>query len=113
MTEMRKVTSGLLEYANRELLPKLDPTRQFLAGAALGMLSGRMEAVAGELAKNPLVSALGLVQGNMVDLDSIYNALNAQFAKQPVLPVDIPMLGRFNFNAGDATLLYQIISGMP
>jgi hypothetical protein len=113
MIEMRKVTSGMLEFANRELLPKLDPTRQFFAGAVLGLMSGRLEAVAGELAKNPLVNTLGIVQGNMVDLDAIYSALSAQFGKQPVLPVNIPMLGQYNFNAADATLLYQIISGMP
>ena len=113
MIELRRVKAGVLEYANREILPKLDPTRQFLAGAVLGMAAGKVEAVVGKLGENEMVKTLGIVEGNMVDVEGIYGALQAQFAKQPVLPVNIPMVGLINFKAEDAALLYQIISSTP
>lgn len=113
MIEMRRFKAGVLEYANREILPKMDPTRQFVAGVVLGLASNKMEAMLSKLAENELVKMLGIVEGDQVDLDAIHNALQAQFAKQPVLPVDIPMMGRINFRAEDASTLFQIINGMP
>lgn len=113
MIEMRRVKAGLLDYANRELIPKLDPGKQFMAGVVLGLSSGQLESVLTELAGNGWMKMLGVVEGNMVDLDKLYAALTEQFARQPVLPLKLPVLGAFNFRSEDATALYQTIISTP
>lgn len=113
MIEMRRVKDGLLEYANRELIPKMEPGKQFMAGVVMGLSAGRLESILTELAGNSWVKMLGIVEGNMVDLEKLYAAMTEQFARQPVLPLSLPMLGTFNLNAEDAKALYKTIVRTP
>ena len=36
MVSTQQVVKGVLEYADKNIMPKLDGTKQFLAGIALG-----------------------------------------------------------------------------
>lgn len=111
MMEMARIRDGILDYATERVLPKMSPARQFVAGAALGLMATRAEAMVKELAKNDLVKASGLITENgMVDLDAVYDALLVQMRKQRELPIDIPMMGRMTFNESDLTELYRYIA---
>lgn len=111
MMEMARIRDGILNYATERVLPKMSPARQFVAGAALGLMATRAEAMVQELAKNDLVKASGLITENgMVDLDAVYDALLVQMRKQRELPIDIPMMGRMTFNESDLTELYRYIA---
>lgn len=110
MVEMSRIRDGVLDYATERVLPKMSPARQFLAGTALGLVAARADAIMKMLAENELVKASGLVTENgMVDLETVYDAAMAQMHKQQTLPVDIPMMGRWTFDADDLNELYRTI----
>lgn len=111
MMEMTRIRDGILDYATERVLPKLTPARQFVAGAALGLVAARSDALMQELAKNDLIRASGLVTENgMVDLDAVYDAMLVQMRRQHQLPIDIPMMGRMTFDESDLTELYRYIA---
>ena len=111
MMEMARIRDGVLDYATERVLPKLSPGRQFVAGAALGLVAARADALMQELAKNELIKASGLMTENgMVDIDAVYEAAMVQMRRQRTLPVDIPMLGRMTFDESDLTELYRYIA---
>lgn len=111
MMEMARIRDGILDYATERVLPKMSPSRQFVAGAALGLVAARSEALMQELTKNELIKASGLVTENgMVDLDAVYDAMLVQMRRQRELPIDIPMMGRMTFNESDLTELYRYIA---
>lgn len=110
MVEMERIRDGVLEYASARVLPKMSPARQFVAGTALGLVAARADALTKALAENELVKASGLVAENgMVDIDTVYEAAMQQMHKQRTLPVDIPMMGRWTFDADDLSELYRTI----
>lgn len=110
MVTSKQVVAGVLEYADRNLMPKLDPAKQFLAGVALGMTGGKAEALMASLSQQPMIAALGIVQQNGdVDLDALYAAASAQMDKQKYLPIDIPVIGKLTFDKGDLDELYRTI----
>ena len=110
MVSTNQVKVGIANYAYKNLLPKFEPWKQFIAGTAIGALGGKAEALIQGLGKNPAIVATGLLQENgMVDLDSIYKSALEQIQRQGSLPVDIPMIGRVVFGPDDVSALYQEI----
>ena len=111
MVEMRSVRDGIVAYANERVLPKLTPGRQFVAGAAVGLVAARWEALMHDLINNDMVKASGLVAENgMVDVDALYDVLLTQMRKQGSLLIDIPMIGHMTFDESDLSELYRYIA---
>ena len=111
MVEMARIRDGMIAYATERVLPKLTPGRQFVAGAAMGLVAARADALMQELTKNELIKASGLVTENgMVDVDAVYEAALTQMRRQGTLPVEIPMIGHMTFNESDLTELYRYIA---
>lgn len=110
MVTSKQVVAGVLEYADRNIMPKLDGSKQFLAGMALGMVGGKAEALMASLSQQPMIAALGVVQQNGdLDLDALYAAAATQMDKQKNLSIDIPVIGRLTFDRGDLDELYRTI----
>lgn len=110
MVTSKQIVSGVLEYADKRVLPKLESSRQFLAGTVLGIAASRADPIVRELGKMPMVAMLGVVAENGdVDLDALYSAASAQIERQKTLPIDIPVIGRLTFDKTDIDELYQII----
>lgn len=110
MVTSKQVVAGVLEYANRHIMPMLDSSKQFLAGMALGIAGGKAEALMASLSQQPMIAALGIVQPNGdVDLETLYAAAGAQLDKQKTLPIDIPIIGRLTFDRSDLDELYRAI----
>lgn len=111
MVEMARIRDGIIDYATERVLPKMTPGRQFVAGAAMGLVAARADALMQELTKNELIKASGLITENgMVDVDAVYEAALVQMRRQGTLPIEIPMMGRMTFNESDLTELYRYIA---
>ena len=94
MVTSKQVVAGVLEYADRHIMPMLDSSKQFLAGMALGIAGGKAEALMASLSQQPMIAALGIVQPNGdVDLETLYAAAGAQLDKQKNLYENHPATG--------------------
>lgn len=109
MIEVKKVAAGFTEYANRHILPKMPPTKQFVAGMALGLVGSRAEDLFGLLTDKEWAKALGLTDGRLVDIDRLYAVAKEQATKLGTIPIEVPMLGLLTFNSNDLDDLYRII----
>ena len=110
MVTSRQIVEGITEYANKDIMPKLEPSQQFMAGLVLGIAGGKADGMLKALAAQPMISALGVIQPNgEVDLDTLYAAASAQMDRQGFLPIDIPIIGRMTFDRGDLDNVYRAI----
>lgn len=110
MVTSKQIVEGVAEYADKNIMPKLEPTQQFLAGIALGVAGGKADGLLRTLAQQPMITALGVVRENGdVDLDTLYASASAQMERQGSLPIDIPIIGRMTFDRGDLDELYRTI----
>ncbi len=109
MVEYSKIKGGLMTYVDQHLMPKLDKQQQFLAGLAIGLYMPKADAMLDSLAQSEGVKALGLINGNSVDLERIYEAAKAQIRKQNDLPLSFPLIGRVTIGEADIDELYRTI----
>lgn len=110
MVSSKQIVDGIATYADKEIMPKLEPSKQFVAGIALGLVGGKADGMLRALAEQPMISALGVVKPNgEVDLDTLYAAASAQMERQGSLPIDIPIIGRMTFGRSDIDELYRAI----
>ena len=110
MVTVNQIKAGILDYAYQNILPQMEPVKQFLAGTAMGALSGKAEEMIRQAAKSPALLASGLISENgSVDLDGIYKAAMEQMQRQGSLPVNIPLIGTVVFKAEDVGALYRSI----
>lgn len=109
--EIAKVKDGVMLYATRHMMPKMDSKGQFVLGLALGAASGRLETLLRSLEDNGTVKALGLIHDGELDWDTLYGAAMAQMQRQKTLTLDIPMIGRLTFDEQDLRDLHVCIKG--
>lgn len=110
MVTSKQIVQGVVEYAEKDIMPKLEPTQQFIAGMALGVAGGKADGILRALAQQPMIAALGVIQQNgEVDLDTLYAAASAQMDRQGSLPIEIPIIGKMTFDRGDLDALYRAI----
>lgn len=111
MVEIARIKDGVMAYATRYMMPKMDSKGQFVLGLALGAVSGRVESIVGNLADNETIKALGIIRDGQVDWDTLYSAAMAQMQRQKTLVWDVPMLGRLTFDEQDLRDLHMCIRG--
>lgn len=110
MVTSKQIVEGVAAYADKNIMPKLEPTQQFLAGLALGVAGGKAEGMLKALSQQPMIAALDVFQPNgEVDIDTLYAAASAQMDRQGTLPIDIPVIGRMTFDRSDLDELYRSI----
>ena len=112
MATANQIKSGLGDYLEKHLMPKLDSKRQFLLGMAYGLCAGKMDTLIQIAQHNNALQALGVATENgEIDLDVLYAAANAQMQAQGKLAIDMPFIGAFAFDANDLRNLYDAIKG--
>lgn len=110
MITSKQLVEGVVEYANADVLPMLEPAKQFVAGMALGVVGSKADGLIKALAQQPMIAALGVIQLNgEIDIDALYAAASTQMDKQGSLPIDVPIIGKMTFNRGDLDALYRAI----
>ena len=103
------IRAGVMNYAYEKIMPSLEPGQQFMAGTVLGVFSGRASELLGYLAGQPVIKALGVVDGGNVDIDVLYDAAMEQIKRQGTVCFDVPLIGRLTMEQGDVRELYESI----
>lgn len=111
MVHKSKVLSGVAAYVDNEIVAKMAGSwKAWLVGGVAGLAVSKAGTAIDELAKNPMVAALGIVQGENIDVDALYAELLKQ-AQKGSATVDLPVVGPITFGVADVESLYRHIMG--
>ena len=108
MYNYNKVMSGVTKFIDNEIVSNLHDWRSWLLGSALGISLSKFDSVFDELKKNEFVKMLGVIKGDMIDVDTIYKELKKQANKGPIT-FTIPLVGALTLSDKDVDSLYRYI----
>lgn len=109
MVHKSKVLYGIAGYIDDEIVAKLSGSwKAWVVGGLAGIAVSRADGLITQYANNPMVKALGLIDGENIDVDAIIAELRKQ-AQRGSATVDIPMLGPITFTAADVDSLHRHI----
>jgi hypothetical protein len=111
MIHKSKVLYGIASYIDDEIVAKLaGGWKAWVVGGMAGIAVSRADGLLSQLANNPMVKALGLIDGENIDVETIYEELRRQ-AQKGAATVELPMLGVITFSVSDVDSLYRYIKG--
>lgn len=111
MIHYSRVIQGLMEYADAEILSKLNGSlKAWMIGAVLEAIGGSAERVYRQIQSIPMIDTLGIIDGENVDIDRLYAILRKQAQRGPATE-KIPIIGPITFSAADVDALYRHIKG--
>ena len=110
MATINQVKIGLSDFMLTTMAPRMDETRQFLAGVGTAFFSRKADQILRAVAQTSWARMFGLFDENGdIDIDTAFESMMEQFKRQPKFPVDILYFGQFSFTAHDIQLLYEKI----
>lgn len=111
MVHYSKVINGVMSYVDAEIVGKMNGSlKGWGVGIVAGLLGKRAEQMFMALREQPVLTSLGLVDGEMVDVEAIY-AEALRMAQRGSATANVPMLGAITFSAADVESLYRYIIG--
>ena len=111
MIHKSKVINGMAAYIENEIVSKMAGSwKAWVFGSAAALAVAKAGKLVDELANNPVVQALGVIQGENVDIDAIYTELLKQ-AQKSSMTIELPVVGPVTFGVGDVESLYRYIKG--
>lgn len=110
MVTINQFKAGLSDFIFTTMAPRMDETRQFIAGAGTFFAMRKADQIARAISQKEWAQIMGLFdeQGNM-DIETAFESIMDQFKRQPKFPVELPYFGCFSFTAHDIQELYNKI----
>lgn len=111
MVHRSKVINGLVGYVDEEIVAKMNGSwKAWVVGGAAGLVAARADRLMAALSDNQMIRALGLMDGENVDIEAIYAEMLKQ-AKRGSATIDVPLVGPVTFGVADVESLYRHIMG--
>lgn len=111
MVHYSRVIKGLVDYVDNDIISLFNGSmRAWGIGIAAGILAKRSEQIFVELKQNPALTSLGLIDGDMVDIEAIYSEA-LRMAQKGSATVNIPLIGPTTFKTADVENIYRYIMG--
>ena len=111
MIHFSRVINGAVNYIDNEIVSQMNGSlKGWGLGIVTGLMAKRAEQLFVELRQNPLIASLGVVDGEMIDIEAIY-AEALRIAQKGSATVNLPMIGAVTFKASDIESLYRHIMG--
>lgn len=109
MVHKSKVLRGIAAYIDDEIVSKLTGSwKAWAVGGLAGIAVSRGDALITQCAGNPIVKALGVIDGENIDVDIIISELRKQ-AQKGTATIDVPIIGPITFGAADIDSLHRHI----
>ena len=109
MLHYTKVIQGIANYIDAELVGKLAGSwKAWLLGGMAVIAMTRAEQIFQGIKYNPAMAALGLVDGENVNVDILFSELRKQ-AQKGTATATLPVIGPVTFTAADVDALYRYI----
>jgi len=111
MVHYTKVVHGLAEFINQDIVSKLNGSmKAWVVGGIVVLVSNKASALFNELKKTPMIESLGIIDGEMIDIETIYNSI-LPVAQKGSATINIPMIGAVTYSATDVESAYRYIVG--
>ena len=111
MIHKSRVLRGIAAYIDDEIVSKLAGSwKAWALGGLAAIAVNRGDALITQYASHPVVKGLGLMDGEMIDVDVIINELRRQ-ASRSTATIDVPLIGPITFGSSDIDSLYRHITG--
>lgn len=109
MVHKSKVLYGIAAYIDDEIVAKMAGSwKAWVIGGAAGIAVSRADAIIAQLAENPVIKAMGLIDGENIDVESVFAELRKQAQKTPAT-IAVPLIGPITFGPTDVDSLYRHI----
>lgn len=106
-----RVVQGILTYIQNEMAGKLAGSwKAWAINIMAGMAATKAESLMRELGANSVVKAMGLIDGENVNVDALMGELRKQ-AKDSTATINIPMIGAYTIGIADVDALDRYIRG--
>lgn len=111
MIHYSRVIQGLAAFVDNELVGKLAGSwKAWVLGGAAGIVAAKAQDIFMQYKDMPILAALGLVEGENINIDAVYAELKKQ-AQKGTATVSMPIIGPVTFGAADVDALYRYIKG--
>ena len=110
MVPYNQVVNGVTKYIDSEIVSKLTGWQRWAIGAGLGVAVSRGSHIMEQMRSMPLVKMLNIIDGDMVDVETIYSELRKQ-AERESINVALPAVGTVTFTRDDVEKVYSYIMG--
>ena len=108
MTDVNQVMAGISKFVDADIIPKLQSNQKILAGVMVGLALRKTNEIIDTLKDNSIISMLGIIEENKVDVDSLYQEIKKQVQKQSIV-LSVPMIGNITLNESDIDKIYNYI----
>lgn len=111
MIHYTRVVQGILCYVKDEMTARLAGSwKAWALGLFAAMTWNNVETLMQKLSKNNIVTTLGLIEGENVNVDAIMPELRKQ-AQNSTATINIPMIGAYTIGLADVDALDRYIRG--
>lgn len=111
MIHYTKVINGLMRYIDADILAQFNGSfGAWGAAIILGLTAKRVEQVYHSIANNALVKALGIIDGELIDIEAIY-AETLKASQKGSATLSLPIIGPITFKTADVESAYRYIIG--
>lgn len=109
MVHYSRVLQGIAAYIDNELVKSLAGSwKAWALGGMAGIAMSRAEQLYRSIKDNPVIAALGLVDGENVNTDLIFTELKKQ-AQKGTATATLPIIGPVTFGSADVDALFRYI----
>lgn len=107
MIPMDQIKTGVQRYVDYDLTPSLPELTQAIIGGVVALYLDRAPEILHKLNEDPKVKILGVMDGDMVDLEALYGAFAPRIQKP--ITVRLPLIGSMTFDRSEIDKLYSRI----
>lgn len=109
MVHKSKVVRGIANFVDSEILSKLRGSLQaWIVGGVMLLIIPKVDAIITKLSENDIVKSMGVIDGELINIDELYKAFRAQAEKAEAV-IDLPMVGAIKLGVNDVDRLYRLI----
>lgn len=109
MVHKSKVIRGLANFVDAEIVSKMRGGWQgWIVGGVSALALSKADDILKALSENSLVKALRVIDGEQIDIDSLYREIRVQ-AEKSNATIDLPLVGSITLGVNDVDRLYRLI----
>lgn len=109
MVNINKVKNGIVKFLDAEVITKLPGWKSWVFGAGAIIVLSKADALIDQLKDHPMVKAMGIMDGDMVDVETLHSAFRKQAQTVGAVEISIPMIGNLRMGIEDIDKLYNFI----
>lgn len=112
MVTKEQFMTGLMNYAESEIIPILPTAGKWGIGTAMVLMANKSQSIINSLITNDMIKFLDVVNNEgLIDIDRLSYALKQSAERYGPLQVNIPIVGSLKFNSEDIDRMKLYIEG--